>query len=179
MAAASYSEDVAKAQLEYASASYCPRRDAIVKWSCRRCTADDALSLKNVAVVDHSRLQLRTFVGERPHDGSIVVSFRGTVNEDIMNWIKDASIIGTSVSHCYRKRSSRSQHSCAHPCLRIVLMHNRIVTLAFPRSLGQTWETCRYTVASTRPGQPCEAAPSRRLRASPPASPQPRPPRRQ
>ena len=73
--------------------TYCPS-PTLANFTCDACRKlPGADALRNVTVITNGKLQLLAFVASRPADDSVVVSFRGTVDGDIMNWIKDAGIV--------------------------------------------------------------------------------------
>jgi len=91
-----YREEIAKSFLTFSTISYCDQ-PIVANWSCDLCPhGGDALT--NVTVVNQATgiTKLRAYVGARPSDGAVIVAFRGTVDQDIMNWIKDVGIVETA-----------------------------------------------------------------------------------
>lgn len=81
----------------YAAASYCPP-DAIMNWTCYRCTDDRVEAFAPAAVIHDDAWNLQAFVGYSPQLSSILVVFRGTIEDSLTNWIHNLMASRTRVA---------------------------------------------------------------------------------
>lgn len=83
-----YNRTVAKILAEYASTVYMSDLNALISWTCSRCSGltKNFQLIELIVDVEHC---LQAFVGVAEDLGAIVIAFRGTQENSIRNWVED------------------------------------------------------------------------------------------
>eukprot|EP00053_Salpingoeca_punica_P008450 m.75848 g.75848 ORF g.75848 m.75848 type:complete len:284 (+) comp14613_c2_seq5:213-1064(+) len=80
-----WSDDLLYSSLSIASSTYCGVPQ-LQDWSCKPCYQS---YLKDVSVFTNASLNVQGVTGFSPELNSIVVAFRGTIEESIINWVQN------------------------------------------------------------------------------------------
>ena len=86
----SWNESIAFQAFRFAMISYCPS-SCVTNWNCSWCS-DVSDTFKTYDVSYDANSDTSVYIGHDPSSSQIVVSFRGTKEDSIMNWIYDLSM---------------------------------------------------------------------------------------
>ncbi|WOK94719.1 putative feruloyl esterase A isoform X2 [Canna indica] len=83
-----YNRTLAKILVEYASAVYITDLTALFTWTCSRCN-DLTKDFEMIELIVDIQNCLQAFVGVAHDLNSVIISFRGTTENSIKNWVQD------------------------------------------------------------------------------------------
>jgi len=83
-----WSQSLAYEYLYYAYAAYCPESE-LQSWSCSWCKEAPVADFTPYAFPDDSKINGFGYVGYHNENQTIVISFRGTQEDSLENWITD------------------------------------------------------------------------------------------
>lgn len=83
-----YNRTLAKMLVEYASAAYITDLTALFTWTCSRCN-DLTKGFEMLELIVDVQNCLQAFVGVAHDLNSIIIAFRGTIENSMRNWIED------------------------------------------------------------------------------------------
>ncbi|KAJ8490596.1 hypothetical protein OPV22_012317 [Ensete ventricosum] len=83
-----YNRTLAKMLVEYASAVYITDLTALFTWTCSRCN-DLTKGFEMIELIVDVQNCLQAFVGVAHDLNSIIIAFRGTIENSMRNWIED------------------------------------------------------------------------------------------
>lgn len=89
-----YNLQESKNNAYYAAITHCPPKE-IEAWSCKLCPN---VQLANVTYIENTRTHIVGFGGYQPSTGSIIFSFRSTV--DWRNFFEDVSYLKVPIAFC-------------------------------------------------------------------------------